>query len=70
MQFHKELVVIGFSEETGEVDFTTRDFIDREVTEWDGSIALWGAVLLPELKGKDVREGQVIVLDINLPEVE
>lgn len=70
MQFHKELVVIGFAEETGEVDFTTPEIIENEITEWDGSLALWGTLLMPELKGKDVREGSAIVLDISLPEVE
>ena len=68
MQLHKEFVVSAFDGNTGEVDFTTREFMDNEVLEYDASLAIWGALLLPELKGKDVKVGMPVAIDVNLLE--
>ena len=66
MRFYKEFVVCGFDATTGEVDVTTEEWFQGDVKEADGSYAPWGALLLPELKGADVKRGTHITFYVCL----
>ena len=66
MRFYREFVVCAFDARIGEVDVTTGEWFNNEVKELDGSYAPWGALLLPELKGADVKIGTPITFDVCL----